>query len=123
MAMKFMPLLTIAALAVAVVVGVVIWHVIGDAPWEDNAGPQHTAVEVLEAARAQESTLARCDDNPELQTLPPKWDNEREVWVLSCVGRRDSVIGASCYEVDDETLEVSRVEPLTRAFYLEYCPQ
>ena len=36
--MKFMPLLTVAALAIAIVAAVfAIWPVVGDAPWLDDA--------------------------------------------------------------------------------------
>ena len=120
LAMKFMPALTIAALVIAVVAGLVIWQVVGDAPQEDaDTGPQRTAVEVLEAARIQDSTLAGCDDLTDRTTLPPTWDDERRVWVLRCA-RGELTIGGFCYEVDDETLELTSVDPLSDA-YLEYC--
>ena len=119
--MRLMLLVTVAALAIAAVVGFVIWQVVGDAPQEDNAGPQRTAVEVLEAARTQDSTLAGCDDSAERRTLPPKWDDERQVWVVKCV-RNDTLIGTLCYEVDDETLELTSVDELSDA-YLAYCLQ
>ena len=124
--MKFMPALTFAALAIAVVAVVVAtWASVANAPWEDGggsapvatavvrvppptrpAGPQHTAVEIIDAVKTQQPDLCALEVVGTFFSLGnPIWNDARQVWTLSCTLISPESTSTICYEVDDETLE------------------
>ena len=74
-------------------------------PAPTEAGPRHTTIEIVEAARTLEPAMDVCDRRFGPFTLvPPKWYAGRSAWFLGCLIEGDLVI---CFAVDDKTLEVT----------------